>query len=559
MTAIPIITAQSISAISADSFVESIGINTHWAFPNVYAHNYTGLKVKLAESGIRYVRDRTHTSVYERANDLYNSLGIKTNMLTGRYEPGPWPSPLDSSQIDAELNEIKTQALTATISLEGPNEYDHVHGPDVDWVGSIKNYSTLLYTKAKADELLRNLPIIGPSLTSLKSYEAVGDSDSYIDYANLHIYQGSYEPGTDGWYNNGTGSLTWFLNELARRQSPSGKRVQATETGHHNYLPSDGVSEEADGKYMARILAEYFRRGIYRTYKYELIDEGQPGMEGVFGLLRNDLSEKSGFRAVKNLITILTDKGPPFQPSTLNYVLNGSMDNVRQILFQKRNGDFYLMVWMEVSSWNVTTKNDLSPPPQQVRLTLHDSNKISSAILHAFNNSADVNTVNLTINNNQVTFNVTDKISIIKLSNSTIAIPHGLYRLTPKSALHSCLEATAEHNHASVIQSQYWGSFNQQWITEPVKDGYYRLINRASGRSLSIGDCNAENGSTVESIDCQTWKFEPLLNDYYRISSKHTHDQYLEVQLYSSDDYKKIQQSSWLNSNCQQWKLDRIA
>jgi hypothetical protein len=180
----------------------------------------------------------------------------------------------------------------------------------------------------------------------------------------------------------------------------------------------------------------------------------------MFGLLRNDLSEKPSFQAVKNLITILSDKGPSFESDTLNYIFNGSMGNIRQILFQKHNGDFYLMVWLEVSSWNVSAKIDLYPPPQQVVLTLQDSNNISSTTLYAFNNNADVNTVNLTINNNQVTFNVTDKISIFKLINSTNSISHGIYRLTSKDPSYS---------------------FQQLIVVEPVADGFYRLINRANG------------------------------------------------------------------------------
>jgi hypothetical protein len=163
-----------------------------------------------------------------------------------------------------------------------------------------------------------------------------------------------------------------------------------------------------------------------------------------------------------------------------------------------------------------------------------------------------------------VTFNVTDKISIIKLSNSTTSISRGVYRLTPKSALHSCLHASEDHDQTSVIQSQYWGNFNQQWIVEPVDDGYYRLINRATGRVLGVDDCNVNSGGIVRSYDwletgCQKWKFEPLFNDYYRIIPKHAQDQCLEVQLYSSNDYKKVKQSSWLNSNCQHWKLDWVA
>jgi hypothetical protein len=426
--AIPVTKAQEVPAIPADSFVESIGVNTHWANPNVYTRNYTAIKTKLGESGIRYVRDGTYQGTYTRANDLYHSFGILTNMLTGRRSSGPYPTPLDPSKIDAELNEIKTEALVATVSLEAPNEYDISHGPDTDWIGTIKNYSYILYTKAKADEMLRHLPVIGPSLTSPEAYEAVGDSDQFIDYANLHIYQYNRWPGSSGWGDHGFGSITWFLNWHAQYQSPSGKRIQATEGGYNNYFPVGGISEEAEGKYTARMLAEFFRRGITRTYRYELVNEGQPGGEGVYGLLRNDISEKPSFRAVKNLITILSDRGPDFTPASLNYVFDGSVNDIRQILFQKRNGDFYLMVWLELPSWDVKANIDLYPPTQQVLLTLLNNHNISTATLYAFNNSADVNTFILPINNNQVTLNVTDKINIIKLSNSTNSILHDLYQ-----------------------------------------------------------------------------------------------------------------------------------
>jgi hypothetical protein len=311
--------------------------------------------------------------------------------------------------------------------LEPPNEYDLSHGPDTDWVGKIKNYSYVLYTKAKADEILGHLPVLAPSLTSEEAFKAVGDSDQYIDYVNLHLYQSDRWPGNNGWGNHGYGSITWALNWLAWYQSPSGKPVQCTEAGYSNEYQGQGVSEEAGGKYTARMFAEYFRRGFTRTYKYELANEGQSGREGTLGLLRNDISEKPAFRAVKNLITILSDKGPNFVPGSLNYVLDDSVDNIRQILFQKRDGDFYLMIWLELPSWDVNAYKDLYPPAQEVLLTLLNNHNISSATLYAFNNTSDVNTSMLPINNNQVTLSVTDKINIIKLSNRTTSIPHDLY------------------------------------------------------------------------------------------------------------------------------------
>ncbi len=48
------------------------------------------------------------------------------------------------------------------VSIEAPNEYDLSHPPNTDWIGTIKNYNSLLYTKAKADEMLKNLSIIEP-------------------------------------------------------------------------------------------------------------------------------------------------------------------------------------------------------------------------------------------------------------------------------------------------------------------------------------------------------------------------------------------------------------
>jgi hypothetical protein len=153
----------------------------------------------------------------------------------------------------------------------------------------------------------------------------------------------------------------------------------------------------------------------------------------------------------------------------------------------------------------------------------------------------------------QVTFNATDKISIIKLTHSSNikSISYGAYRLTPKSALHSCIDSTNEYNHGSVFQSQYRGDFSQQWIIEHVGDGFYRIINRATRRTLNVDSCNTN--------DCHKWKFELLLDGYYRITPKHAQEQCLGVHQYSSTDNIKIQKWFWSNTDCQHWKLDCIA
>lgn len=418
-----VLVGQAIPAIPADFFVESIGVNAHWSDSNIYTRNYSTLKAKLGESGIRYIRDGAYDGNYTVANDLYRSFGIRTNIVTGRRPSSPYPAPVDPSKVEVELNEIKTNGLAAAVSLEAPNEYDLEHGSDPDWVKTIQNFSALLYMKAKADEMLKHLPVIGPSLTTEQAYEAVGDWDPYIDYANLHLYQGRRWPGYNTSESSGYGSITWFFDHLARHQTPSGKPVQATEAGYHNQISNGNISEEAEGKYIIRMYAEFFRRGVVRTYKYEFVDEdNKHGKEAAFGLLRSNISEKPAFRAVKNLITILADKASNFTPNSFNYTLTGNINNTRQILFQKRDHDFYLMIWLEVPSWDLTANIDLYPPPQEVMLTLLNNPTIFTATLYAFDNSADVHSSILPIDNNRMIWNATDKISIVKLSNRTESV-----------------------------------------------------------------------------------------------------------------------------------------
>ncbi len=376
---------------------------------------YTELKAKLGESGIRYIRDETFQEVYAPVMDLYHSFGIKINMIFGRGPTGPYGT-LNLSNIPAEVDQMKAQALPAVASLEAPNEYDGT--ADADWAPRIRNYTQILYTLAKADESLKNLPVIGPSLIRTTSYQIVGDLDQYIDHPNMHIYP-PYWPGYSDTNETSRASLTFYFNYNRRYQSPSLKTIHATEGGYTNILAGYGVSEEAGGKYIPRIYAEYFRRGIVRTCQYEFADERPEGGEGHFGLIRLNITEKPAFRGVKMLIAVLNDKGPDFKPDSLNYVFDGNINNIRHMLFQKRNGVFYIVVWLEVSSWDVQAKIDLYPLPQEVVLTILANYNAANATIYALDNNGDTNTSAVPIDNFQVRLNVTDKISIIELSNNT--------------------------------------------------------------------------------------------------------------------------------------------
>jgi hypothetical protein len=172
-------------------------------------------------------------------------------------------------------------------------------------------------------------------------------------------------------------------DEFGRAAVNSGdKPVMATETGYHNAVQStEGhrpVSERASGIYVPRLLLDYFKRvsgrgqTVKRSFLYELIDTGTSltSSEQRFGLLRSDLSEKPAYKSLKNLLTLLEDRGPPFDPGSLDYSLEGAMPDIRSLLLQKHDGSFWLALWRDVDVWNESSGGDLHPSEQQVTVRL---------------------------------------------------------------------------------------------------------------------------------------------------------------------------------------------
>src|SRR5439155_21577930 len=122
------------------------------------------------------------------------------------------------------------------------------------------------------------------------------------------------------------------------------------------------VSELAAGKYMPRLFGEYFNRGVARTYSYELIDQNPTtDKESNFGLLHWDLSPKPAYTAMKNLVDLVKEAGATFSPGTLNYTITAP-SSVHHTLLENSDGTFYLLLWNDVLSWNVSTQQDIVNP-----------------------------------------------------------------------------------------------------------------------------------------------------------------------------------------------------
>jgi len=349
-------------ARSANSFIDSIGVNTHLYYDDsVYYQNYNDIiKPKLQSLGVHHIRDGAgliYNGYLDRLKDL-GSLGIYANLIADPRSATP----------EQALEAVKIIG-SAVEGVEGPNEYDSYQNADPNWVNTVRLYQQDLYQIFNGDSATNQLKVFAPTFADPSSYSKVGDLSAYIDFGNMHSYPVGQNPGLSGY-----GSLSYNTN-LVQSVSGTSKQVVATETGYFNSAyNSPGVSEAAAGKYIPRLFLESFNYGIPRTYNYEFINEyNDPNNSELnFGLLRNDGSEKPAYGALKNLIGLLQDPGAYyFTPGALDYTLGGNTANVHHTLLQKSDSTFVLLLWQEVPCFDQQQRVDLYVPDVQVTLNLN--------------------------------------------------------------------------------------------------------------------------------------------------------------------------------------------
>ncbi len=348
-----------VRAHQARTFVDSLGINTHTYYSDtVYHRRFATIERRLRELGVSHIRENLvlHRPDQYRMLSRLAGAGIDSQLILG--DPGTGRSGL------RRLVAIAARLHGVLSAVEGPNEYDLSGDPD--WRRKLDDYQRRLYRLIRASPALKNTPVVGPSVGQLADELKVTDLSRYLDYGNIHSYPDGDPPE---WI------LATWLRAAAR--TSAGKPVMATETGYHTALAaSDGqrpVSEEAMAVYVPRAYLEYFSRGVVRTFPYELVDEfpdpGNDEPESNFGLLRNDLSPKPAFRAVRNLAGLLRDPGPPFTPGRLDYTLGGDLEDLHSLLLQKRDGRFYLALWRATSVWEANRREPRQPGSAPVQVS----------------------------------------------------------------------------------------------------------------------------------------------------------------------------------------------
>ncbi len=346
-----------ILARMADSVVETISVQTHLDY-NVYSSNYSSIvKPKLLELGVRHIRQQmtAQSAVWTKFQDLHTDGGIT---LTG----GCWPIGTDYTHASHCVSRATSIGASVIDALDGWNEVD---GGKIGsaWATPWVTWQSTMFAAWNASAFAAK-PVLGNSLAHASSADQVAGHSSILDYGNLHSYPGGQSVPS--------GPLSTWVSQW--NKIDGGKPDYVTETGYHTCPTCTngvGVSLEAQGKYLPRLVMEYFDRGIVRTNLYELLDEGvsSTDREMNWGLVKNNGTAKPSFTAIKNLITLLGDPGVTFTPGRLDYTLTGALSTTHSVLLQKRDGVFYLVLWQEVSSYNTSTETNTSPAADAVTLS----------------------------------------------------------------------------------------------------------------------------------------------------------------------------------------------
>lgn len=364
-----------VQAGKADDVVESFGAATHFAWgDSVYTTKFAGIRDAMQELGIRYYRSDASNlnSQYQKIQSL-NGIGMKGVFEVQEYVAG-YHSQLKAGTAAGILNELVAQGTAGIYAVEGPNEYDHSHR--ATWASELRAYQTEIYNHVKANPAkFGNILVSGPSLvtgaSSPASSNALGNISNLVDIGTHHHYECCGRPIDDS---------TAADHALLSNGNYGGKPILYTETGVCTNRGAGGnstamcVSKRAQAKYILRSFLDKYRiNPRNKSFVYEFIDQGTTNGNAAWewGIVENNLTRKPAFYALKNLIAILEDKGNTnFTPGRLSYEVTGGNANLRQVLVQKKDGRYYLMLWQVTSSFNATAGKDIEPAPLNVTVTL---------------------------------------------------------------------------------------------------------------------------------------------------------------------------------------------
>ena len=237
-----------------------------------------------------------------------------------------------------------------------------------------------------------------------------------MDYNSEHNYWGGRNPESNGWGGPDSNTPPHYYGSLDYDFDMSaiigpGTPIVQTETGYvvNNTVSQNVISEATEAVYEPRLLLHSWNKGIKRTYIYELMED--PSSTAGIGLLRSDMTPRPAFTAISSLMSLLADSSGSFPLQTLNYTLTGNTTGVETTLLQKKDGSFWLALWLNGSIWDVNALKATPLAPQTATLAILDGHTVHNA--WTFDNTG--NATSQVLSSMTLTFPVTSTITLLKI------------------------------------------------------------------------------------------------------------------------------------------------
>jgi hypothetical protein len=382
LVAIPSV-ASAAKPRDARAFVDTIGVNVHLYYGGtVYDTRYPMVKQRLRELGIRHVRDGLDPDNRQWTADRMADMaanGFKGTMINCRFP--------DAQNWQLLTHVAKRPEVRPFVeALEGVNEPDlqqgGQHGGGAWWndARGCDHWGNRTANSGYGGAPL-NVPTYMSSPTSDRARHMGNLRSLGVDGGNMHPYPGDLKPSGPPYYS--------FAQSMAdiRNWNFEGVSVPviASETGYHDAINCPNcahppVSQAAEAIYTPRLILEYAKAGVERTFLYELVDlQPDPGRDDPgsnFGLFENDFSYKPVATALKNTIGFLDSPSASAQ-QPLGYSLSNTADPdgsgtggaVKDMLMQKADGSWWLALWQD-STVYTKSRGDISNPTVRVGVRL---------------------------------------------------------------------------------------------------------------------------------------------------------------------------------------------
>jgi hypothetical protein len=324
--------------------------------------------------GIRWLRAGIEGDVpLQQFIELHRQAGL-------RFSWGFGSGSADLAKLIQTARQI--EAAGALLAFEGPNEPNNwgityqgqAGGRNLTWMPVAKLMHDLCQTVGN-DPALKSYPVWSISeggaetdnvglqfLTIPQGADTVMPAGTkFGDYANVHNY--IYHPNSSGVEDN----KTWNAADPTSACKVDGLYGEYGSTWAHHYpgysgadlltLPrvttetgttvGDAITEEIQALNLMSMYLDQFKRGWSYTAVYLLRDRVDEGGNQKFGFYRPDYTPRKAAVYLHNLTTILADRGFLEKPGKLDYSIPGEPATMHDLLLQRSDGAFELLVWGE--------------------------------------------------------------------------------------------------------------------------------------------------------------------------------------------------------------------